>query len=58
MQLRKVHWLNGSLAVVLPAKMAKQIQIAPGQYVQIAMLDAETIIIKKHNITPMRRSNV
>lgn len=55
MKLRKVLWLHGSHGVVLPVQYLKQINATSGDYLEVGMLDAHTIVVRKHIINQERQ---
>ena len=55
MHLRKLLWLHGSNAVILPPAFLRQLEIAPGDYLEVGLSDDSTILIRKHAMPNERR---
>lgn len=58
MFIRKLLYLSGSKAVILPAPIAKALNVGPGDYVEVAMADAETMTVRKQQLNNGRVRNV
>lgn len=57
MELRKVVRVGNSTFVGLPLAFQKALGLVPGEYVELFMSDASTLVIRKHNLTERKRTN-
>lgn len=58
MNLRKVQYQRGSLAIIVPKPLAEQLKLEIGGYVEVGLLNEYTIIVRKHQMGGHQRRYV
>lgn len=56
MEIRKIILAGHSLAVTIPSKFLKILDVGGGEHVELFMSDKDTLIIRKHALNGRRKA--